>query len=130
MRFPLALVLVIAVCGCIDPGNLGPDGGRIRVNCDGNARSWPVKVVDLAGAPVVGADVTAINDSAPAKKFTAKTDSRGIALIDGEAVADGAVSVTATFNGLTSNTGRFTFTPSECAGSVVEPRDLRLQLQR
>ena len=28
------------------------------------------------------------------------------------------------------DTGRFTFTPAECAGSVVEPRDLRLQLQR
>lgn len=130
MRFALTLVVSVALLGCLDPGNVEADGGRIRVNCDTFSTAWPVEVVDLMGMAVAGADVTAINDTTMSKKSTGKTDSRGIALIDGKVVGDGPVTVTATFNGLTSNRGRFTFTPSECAGSVVEPRDLRLQLQR
>ncbi|MDP3231816.1 MAG: hypothetical protein Q8S33_03080 [Myxococcales bacterium] len=130
MRFALTLVVSVALLGCIDPGNVEADGGRIRVNCDTFSTTWPVEVVDLSGMAVAGADVTAINDTTMSKKSTGKTDNRGIALIDGKVVGDGPVTVTATFNGLTSNSGRFTFTPSECSGSIVEPRDLRLQLQR
>lgn len=131
MRFALALVASVVVLGCIDPGNIDPDGGtRIRVNCDTVSTTWPALVTDLAGAAVVGADVTAVNDGNLSLKSTGKTDARGVFLVDGKVVGVGAVSVTATFNGLTSNVGRFTFTPSECAGSVVTPRDLRLQLQR
>jgi hypothetical protein len=130
MRFALPLIVSIALLGCLDPGNVEADGGRIRVNCDTFSTTWPVQVLDLTGMAVAGADVTAINDAAMSKKAVVKTDNRGIALIDGKLVGDGAVTVTATFNGLTSNRGRFTFAPSECAGSIVEPRDLRLQLQR
>lgn len=131
MRFALALVTSVVVLGCFDPGNIDPDAGtRIRVNCDTLSTTWPALVTDLNGAAVVGADVTAINDGNLSLKSTGKTDSRGIFLVDGKVVGVGAVSVTATFNGLTSNVGRFTFTPADCAGSVVEPRDLRLQLQR
>lgn len=131
MRFALALVTSVVVLGCIDPGNIDPDGGtRIRVNCDTVSTTWPAQVLDLTGAPVVGADVTAVNDADLSLKATGKTDARGIFLVDGKVVGVGAVSVTATYNGLTTNVGRFTFTPSECAGSVVSPRDLRLQLQR
>jgi hypothetical protein len=130
MRFALTFVVSIAVFGCLGPGNVDPDGGRIRVSCDTISSTWPVEVLDLMGNPVAGADVTAINDTTMSKKSTGKTDSRGIALVDGKVVGDGPVTVTATFNGLTSSRGRFTFTPSECAGSIVEPRDLRLQLQR
>ena len=130
MRFALTLVVSVALLGCIDPGNVEADGGRIRVNCDTFSTAWPVEVLDLNGMAVAGADVTAINDGNLSLKSTGKSDARGIFLVDGKIVGVGAVSVTATFNGLTSNRGRFTFTPSECAGSIVEPRDLRLQLQR
>ncbi len=131
MRFALAIVTSVVVLGCFDPGNIDPDAGtRIRVNCDTVSTTWPALVTDLTGAPVIGADVTAINDGNLSLKSTGKSDARGIFLVDGKIVGVGAVSVTATFNGLTSNVGRFTFTPAECAGSVVEPRDLRLQLQR
>lgn len=132
MRLPaLALTACLAVSGCFDPGNVDPDGGtRIRVNCDGVSASWPVQVTDLTGMPVTGADVTATNDANQSLKVTGKTDSRGIFLVDGAVVGTGPVTVRASYNGLSTNTGRFTFTPSECAGSVVEPRDLRLQLQR
>lgn len=131
MRFALLLLVVsVALCGCIDPGNVEADGGRIRVNCDPVSSTWPVLVIDLAGMAVAGADVTAINDTTMSKKSTGKTDNRGITLVDGKVVGDGPVTVIATFNGLTSNRGRFTFTPSDCSGSIVEPRDLRLQLQR
>lgn len=129
MRFALTAVLLV-LTGCIDPGNIGPDGGRIRVNCDMVSATWPVEVIDLAGAPVSGADVTAINDTDLSLKVAGKTDARGIFLVDGTKVGAGAVTVNATFNTLRTNTGRFTFTPSECAGSLVEPRDLRLQLMR
>jgi hypothetical protein len=131
MRSALLFVVCVAVAGCFDPGNIDPDAGtRIRVNCDQVSSTWPVQVKDLAGAVVVGAEVTAVNDGAPSQKSAGTTDSRGIFLVDGKLVGTGTVTVKATFNGLTSNTGRFTFTPSECAGSIVEPRDLLLQLQR
>ncbi|MBL8917694.1 MAG: carboxypeptidase regulatory-like domain-containing protein [Myxococcaceae bacterium] len=127
---PLAVVVSLAALGCLDPGNVDPDGGRIRVNCDTTSSTWPVEVVDLGGLPVTGADVTATNDTNLSLKVTGKTDSRGIFLVDGKLVGTGPVTVRASFNGLNTNPGRFTFTPSECAGSLVEPRDLRLQLQR
>ncbi|MBE2250958.1 MAG: hypothetical protein IAE78_15580 [Myxococcus sp.] len=131
MRLALILLAVsVALLGCFDPGNVDPDGGRIRVNCDTFSTAWPVQVTDLSGMAAVGADVTAINDTDMSKKSTGKTDARGIALVDGKVVGDGPVTVTATLNGLSTRPGRFTFTPSECAGSIVEPRDLRLQLQR
>lgn len=129
MRVALVL-LPLALLGCLDPGNLAPDGGRIRINCDTVSATWPVSVVDFQGMPVIGADVTAVNDANMSLKVAGKTDGRGIYLVDGSQLGGGPVTVTATFNGLRTNTGRFTFTPSECAGSIVEPRDLRLQLQR
>jgi hypothetical protein len=131
MRFALpTLLCAVAAIGCIDPGNIGPDGGRIRVNCEMTAQLWPVEVVDLSGVPAPGAQVTAVNEADLSKKMTGTTDGRGIFRVDGKVVGDGAVRVTATLNGLNTNVGRFTFTPSECLGSAVEPRDLRLQLQR
>lgn len=132
MRLPaLAFAACLAASGCFDPGNVDPDGGtRVRVNCDMVSSTWPVEVVDLMGMPVTGADVTATNDANLSLKATGKTDARGIYLVDGKVVGTGPVTVRASFNGLNTNTGRFTFTPSECAGSLVEPRDLRLQLQR
>ncbi|MCU0696487.1 MAG: carboxypeptidase-like regulatory domain-containing protein [Myxococcaceae bacterium] len=130
MRLALPLCLAVLALGCLDPGNFDPDGGRGRVNCDTFSTRWPVSVVDFSGMPVVGATVTATNDTDASKKVTGQTDGRGIFLVDGKDLGSGAVSVVATFNGSSTNTGRFTFTPSECAGSVVEPPDLRLQLVR
>jgi plastocyanin domain-containing protein len=130
MRFALPLVVSIALLGCIDPGTVEADGGRIRVNCELTSQLWPVLVVDLNGAPAPGAEVTAVNEADLSKKVTGTTDARGIFRVDGKVVGDGAVRVTGKLNGLNTNVGRFTFTPSECLGSTVEPRDLRLQLQR
>jgi hypothetical protein len=130
MRFALPFALAVLALGCLEPGNFDPDGGRGRVNCDMFSTRWPVEVVDFSGMPVVGATVTATNDTDASKKATGVTDSRGIFLLDGKELGTGPVTVTATFNGVSTNTGRFTFTPSECSGSIVEPRDLRLQLVR
>ncbi len=130
MRLALPFLACVLVAGCLGPGNLEADGGHIRVNCDTFSTSWPVQVVDLAGMPAAGADVTAINDADLSLKVTGKTDAQGVYRVDGSKLGLGAVTVKATFNGLNTNVGRFTFAPSECAGSIVEPRDLRLQLQR
>lgn len=130
MRSVLFAAASCCLLGCSGLGNVLPDGGHRRVNCDGVSTQWPVEVLDLSAMPAAGADVTAINEADMSLKDSGKTDARGIFRVDGSKVGSGAVTVKATFNGLTTNTGRFTFTPSECAGSVVEPRDLRLQLQR
>jgi hypothetical protein len=130
MRLSLTLVFVVSTLGCLDPGNFDPDGGRGRVNCDTFSTRWPVEVVDFSGMPAVGATVTAVNDGDPSKKVTGVADARGVYLVDGKTLGTGPVTVTATLNGINTNPGRFTFTPSECSGSVVEPRDLRLQLIR
>lgn len=130
MRLALPLSACLLVVGCLGPGNLEADGGHMRVNCDTFSSTWPVKVVDLAGAPAAGADVTAVNDGDQSLKVTGKTDAQGVFLVDGAKVGVGNVTVSGSFNGLNTDIGRFTFAPSECAGSVVTPRDLRLQLQR
>jgi hypothetical protein len=130
MRFALAIVLSVVALGCLDPGNFDPDGGRGRVNCDTFSTAWPVRITDLDDKPVVGATVTAVNDADASKKVTGMTDANGVYRVDGKNLGLGAVTVTATFMNINTNPGRFTFSPSECAGSVAEPRDLRLQLLR
>jgi hypothetical protein len=130
MRSVLFAVVSSCLLGCSGLGNVLPDGGHGRVNCDTVSKLWPVEVIDLTGMPAGGADVTAINDANMSLKDSGKVDGRGIFRVDGAKVGTGPVTVRATLNGLSTNPGRFTFTPSECAGSLVEPRDLRLQLQR
>jgi hypothetical protein len=73
--------------------------------------------------------VTATNDADRTKTQTVTADGRGVGLLDGKSLGLGAVTVTAALGNLSSSPGRFTFFPSECAGSLVEPRDLRLQLR-
>lgn len=126
MRATFLALSVLALCSCNVVDTRLPDGGRARYNCTNSPNTFPVQVLDKAGAPAVGASVKVVNAS-DGRYDTLTTDDRGVAKVS-EDMGPGTVNITADVGGYTTTPGVFTFTCGEC-DCACSPRELILQVQ-
>lgn len=127
MRLAILLAAAaVAGCGTNFNSNL-PDGGKAYLYCAHTPLTVAIRVVDKAGAPVVGATVS-INNQQNGKSLTATTDARGVFDLDQDDVGPGLTEVYSSFNGFDTQRGAIQFVCGECSCAAT-PANLVLRLQ-
>ncbi len=126
MRFALPLIAALVLAGCPNYVPYQADGGRARVNCNNNALSVPVTILDRAGDPAPQA-VVSIEYMSYGESENLIADDRGIALLH-EKYGPGTVRVQGNVNDLKTPIAEVYYVGSECSSSV-SPRSVTLKLQ-
>ena len=126
MRFALPLIAALLLAGCPNYVPYLADGGRARVNCNNNALSVPVTILDRAGDPAPQA-VVSIEYMSYGESENLIADRNGLAVLK-EKYGPGTVRVQGNVNDLRTQIAEVQFIGTECSSSVT-PRSLTLQLQ-
>lgn len=125
MRATLFVLGALLLTGCGQQALL-PDGGRPRNVCSGAEGKVPVRVLDGAGAPVEGADITATH-LGTGTMTSGKTDASGNTGIVNSELGDGTIRVAAQ-QGAKRAVADVTMTCGECL-CTANPATVTLTLQ-